>query len=600
MLVVFIALFASALRPVMATLYSDPSQIPAGTSYSYIIVGAGPGGSVMANRLSEDSSNRILLIESGPSDSVNPYIQVPFLANSLFPTSVSWNYSTVPQASLGGRQVPYPRGHTLGGSTSIRRRRHQDSMVWTRGPSDDYDAWATAIGDSALSWNNMQGIFQGVENLVPPADGHDTAGQVTPSIHGTNGPVKISVQGYPQDFDSKIYSAVSQLSEEFPFNQDMSSGNPLGIGYSLYAIGDGKRSSAAAAYLTPILDQRQNLDILVNTRVTKVIQTGTSGGLPVFNGVQFAQSATGSRYALNATKDVILSAGAVNTPQILQLSGIGDPDELSKLQITALVNLPDVGKNLQDHVVLPNVFTVNTSYSNDDLRWNDTLFAANLAQWDAEKNGPFATGPSASVGWLRLPSNSSILAAVTTDPSSGPHSPHIEFVFGDAFASFVAAPPDTGRHMTLASNLITPTSRGTVTLASTDPFDAPLIDPAFLSTDFDIHTIREGIKAAKRFADAPAWDGYIIGPYGDFADAETDADLEAYARRNAATVFHPSCTAFMSPADSGVGVLNPDFTVKKTKGLRVVDASVFPFIPTAHPTAPIYFFAERAAEWITG
>ncbi|KAH8987297.1 aryl-alcohol-oxidase from pleurotus Eryingii, partial [Lactarius akahatsu] len=573
------------LKSVWAAVYTDPSTLP-NAPYTYIIVGAGLGGSVLANRLSANPNNRVLLIEAGPSDTVDPFIPVPFLATTLAPSVVSWNYTTVPQTGLGGRSIAYPRGRTLGGSTSI------NFMVWTRGPASDFDRLAHVTGDSGWSWNSLRSTLIGVETLVAPPDGHDTTGEINLAIHCSNGPVKISVQDTTA-LDSRIFNTTTQLAE-FPFNEDMNSGNPLGIGWTQYSIGGGQRSSASVSYLTPVLS-RSNLDILINTQVTKVVRTGTQGGLPIFRGVEIAQSASGPLFTRNATKEVILAAGAVNTPQLLMLSGIGDSAQLSQFNIQTIVKLPDVGKNMQDHVVLSNVFSVNSNFTNDDIGRNPTLFLNDLAQWGQSYTGPFASTATSEIGWLRLPKNATIFKTVN-DPSSGPHAPHYEFIF--AFASFVDPPPTTGHFMTIASNLITPTSRGSITLASANPFDAPNIDPALLNSDFDIFTIREGVKAALRFAAAPAWKDYVIGPFGALAEAKTDAQIEAYARNHAATVFHPFSTAFMSPNGSPHGVVNPDFGVKKTVGLRIVDASVLPYVPAAHPQAALYAVAERAAKLI--
>ncbi|KAI9430921.1 aryl-alcohol-oxidase from pleurotus Eryingii [Lactarius indigo] len=575
------------LKSVWAAVYTDPSTLP-NASYTYIIVGAGLGGSVLANRLSANPKNRVLLIEAGPSDTVDPFIPIPFLATTLAPSVVSWNYTTVPQTGLGGRSIAYPRGRTLGGSTSI------NDMVWTRGPASDFDRLAHVTGDSGWSWNSLRSTLIGVETLVSPPDGHNTTGEINPAIHGSNGPVKISVQDRTA-LDCRIFNTSSQLAE-FPFNGDMNSGNPLGIGWTQYSIGGGQRSSASVSYLTPVLS-RSNLDVLTNTQVTKVVQTGTRGGLPIFRGVQFAQSAYGPLFSRNATKEVILAAGAVNTPQLLMLSGIGDSTQLSQFKIRTIVNLPDVGKNMQDHVILSNVFSVNSNFTNDDIGRNATLFLNDLAQWGQSHTGPFASTATSEIGWLRLPKNATIFKTVN-DPSSGPQAPHYEFVFANGFASFVDSPPTTGHFMTIASNLITPTSRGSITLASANPFAAPNIDPALLNSNFDIFTIREGVKAALRFAAAPAWRDYVIGPFGALAGAKTDAQIEAYARNHAATVFHPFSTAFVSPNSSSHGVVNPDFGVKKTVGLRIVDASVLPYVPAAHPQAALYAVAERAAKLI--
>ncbi|KAF8259325.1 alcohol oxidase [Lactarius quietus] len=576
------------LKSALAALYTDPSTLP-DASYTYIIVGAGPGGSVLANRLSADPNNRVLLIEAGPrfpSDTVDPSIPIPFLCPTLAPSVVSWNYTTVPQTGLYGRSVFYPRGRTLGGSTSI------NYMYWTRGPASDFDRLANVTGDPELSWNSLLPTFIEVESLVPSPDGHNTTGEINPAIHGSKGPVKFSVQDRTA-LDSRIFNTTMQLAE-FPFNEDMNSGDPIGMGWAQFSIGGGQRSSASVSYLTPALS-RPNLDILTDTLVTKVVQTGTQDGCPIFRGVQFAQSASGPIFSRNATKEVILAAGAVNTPQLLMLSGIGDEEELSRFNIQTIVNLPDVGKNFQDHVVVPNEFFVNSNFTNDDISRNTTLLEDDLAQWEQSHTGPFAISATSEIGWFRLPNNATIFQTVD-DPSSGPEAPHYEFIF--AFISFVDPTPATGHYMVLASIVITPTSRGSITLASANPFDAPNIDPAFLNSDFDIFTIREGIKAALRFAAAPAWKDYVIVPYGALANATTNAQIEAYARSNAATLYHPFSSAFMSPKGSPQGVVNPDFSVKNTVGLRIVDASVVPFIPAAHPQAVLYTLAERAAKLI--
>ncbi|KAI0063370.1 aryl-alcohol-oxidase from pleurotus Eryingii [Artomyces pyxidatus] len=581
-----------ALRPALAALYTAPSQLPNSKKYDYIIVGGGTAGNVIATRLSENASKNVLVIEAGPSNLDFEEAAIPFVCVELSPnTPEDWNYTTVPQPGLNERSINYPRGRLLGGSSSI------NYMIWNTGSTEDWNRYATVTGDSGWSWNSVQPIIKSIESLVPPADHHDTTGQVIPSLHGTSGPVGISLQGYPSLLDNRTIATTKELPAEFPYNEDMNSGFPLGLGWPQFSVADGTRVSSATAYLEPALNaNRSSLDVLINTQVTKLIQTGTSQGAPVILGVQFAQSASGPFYAKNATTEVIVSAGSIGSPQLLMLSGIGDKKALAKFSIKSVVNLPDVGQNMQDHTVLPNAWSINASFTPDDIARNATLFDEVLTQWATTQTGQFATPPATNIGWFRIPNDSSIYKT-TKDPSPGPNSPHYEFIFA-VFDSFAEPEPTSGHYMIISTNLFSPTSRGSVTLASTNPFDFPLIDPALLDSAFDIFTITEAVKAAQRFMAAPAWDGFQLGQYGDFAGVTSDAAIEQYARNSAATVFHPAGTAYMSPYNAPHGVTNPDLTVKGTKGLRVVDASIFPYIPSMHPQGFVYVVAERVARLI--
>ncbi|KZT29324.1 GMC oxidoreductase [Neolentinus lepideus HHB14362 ss-1] len=586
------SLFASLylINFVSATIYSDPSQLSS-KSYDYIIIGAGTAGNVIANRLTENADSKVLVIEAGDVRDGNPYLEVPLLATQLSPnTSYTWNYTTVPQQGLNNRQIPYPRGRIVGGTSSI------NWLFWTRGSSNDFDRYAQVTGDPGWSWFGLMPYMYKNEKLTPPADGHNTTGQINPALHGTSGPLEISVYGYANELDDKVVQTTKELSDEFPYNEDQNSGNPLGVGFLQASIGGGQRSCSASAYLEPALS-RSNLDVLVQTTVTKIYQTGQTGSTPIFRGVQFAQSSSGPHYALNATKEVILSAGSINTPQILMLSGIGDANSLQALGITPVLDLPDVGRNLSDHPLLSNLFAVNSNKTIDTIFEDPAVAGADFSQWESNRTGLFVDALSNNVGWLRLPSNASIFQEVA-DPAAGPLSPHYEMIIIDGWASIADPQPGYGHWMSLVTNLISPTSRGSVTLASSDPFDAPHVDAALLNSDFDIFTMKEAIKAARRFAQGSAFKGFVTSAYPPLANATDDASLEQYAREHTTTVWHPTGTTAMSACQAGHGVVDPDLNVKGTIGLRVVDAGIFPFIPGAHPQAPLYMVAERAADLI--
>ncbi|KAI0674672.1 aryl-alcohol oxidase-like protein [Trametes maxima] len=591
----------SILGRASALLLTDHSKV-AHKTYDFIIVGGGTAGAVLANRLTEHSSVHVLLVEAGVK-SVNE-IQVPYFVSSIEPT-FDWNYTTIPQSALSNQTIPYPRGHVLGGSSST------NFMFYTRGSSDEFDRLARVSGDAGWSWERILPYILKTETLSPPVDGHNTSGQVNSTMHGKSGPVLTSLPGNASVLDARVIATTSQLSSEFPFNLDMNSGNPLGVGeyYLAYltslagwlqsTIGHGVRSSAATAFLTDETLSRKNLDVLIGTRVTRLIRTQHSSySAPTFLGVELAQSLSSPRVQLTARKEVILSAGSIGTPQILMLSGIGDREELSSHKITTLVDLPDVGKNMQDHPWVPLQWQVNSNDTLDPINRNPALKNELIALYNSTKRGPIANNPGGNqIGWFRLPKDSSVLRRFG-DSTAGPRSPHFELTCPNSFLSFTQPEPEAGNFMSMCVALVAPTSRGSVKLASSSTFDAPLIDPAFMRTESDLAILTEAVKAAHHFVAAPAWKDFIIAPFSEAAKTTTDTDIHAYIRKMVATFRHPMGTAAMSSTQDSKGVVNPDLRVKNVKGLRIVDASVLPHIFGAHLQAPVYAIAERAADLI--
>ncbi|CAL1711877.1 unnamed protein product [Somion occarium] len=574
-----------------AKVLSSPAELTV-REYDFIVVGGGTAGSVVASRLSEDPQVAVLLIEAGGSHEGLLNLEAPFLGVTLPNTAVDWNYTAVPQVGLNNRTFHYTRGYVLGGSSSV------NLLTWNRGSNDLWDRWATLTGDDGWSWNQVEKYYLKTSRLVPSADGHDTIGQVDPSVHGY-GPVQVSVPGFELPTDSITETASRELGGRFAFNVDFNSGNFVGTGYMQSTVGGGERSSAATAYLPPLVQSRTNLDILLNTRATKLVKSGSSKLGPIFQTVEIASSPTDKRILVSAKKEVIVSAGAFATPQLLLLSGIGPANDLKSVSITPIVDLPDVGQYLLDHALLPNYFSVSTNGTWDDLLRNPAVFNATLEEWIENRQGLFVDSPGNTLSYLRLPENSPAFND-TPDPASGPLSPHTEFIVVDGFAAFGPVPqPATGNYITILTAVVSTTSSGAVTLASSDPFDLPLIDPRLLTTSFDIEAMIQTMKDAQTFLQASPWQkAYRPVPFGDLATATTDELKAQYARQNTFTESHPSGTARMSPDQADWGVVDSKLRLKGAQGVRVVDASVFPAIPECHIQAPIYVIAERASDLI--
>ncbi|OSD00960.1 GMC oxidoreductase [Trametes coccinea BRFM310] len=584
-----LAAIAVSTNTAYGALYNDASQLP-NLKYDFVVIGAGAAGNVIAARLTENPKFSVLLIEAGISDQDVLGIEVPFLAPANLPnSSVTWNYTTTPQTSLNNRALAYSRGRVLGGSTSI------NLMTYTRGSDDEYDRWAELTGDDSWAWKNLEPFYLKSSRLVPPVDHHSTKGLVDPAVHGF-GPVEVSLPGLPTELDGRVVNTSKALGAEFPFNIDIQSGDSVGVGIAQSTIGGGIRSSSSRAYLQPNVNRR-NLHVLIENTVTRLVRSGPSHGVPVFKQVEFAPGPSAKRTIVTADKEVILSAGSIGTPQILMLSGIGDSLELKRLGIKPIVNLPDVGQNLQDHPIMSNYWVVNSNNTFDDVLRNTSILNADLAQWNTSKTGLFGNAPANAVALLRIPDDASIFKRVR-DPAAGRRSAHFEMIFADGFAATVIPQPATGHFVTINTAVVSPTSVGSVRLASADPFAFPLIDPNFFSTSFDQFAMLSAVKAARAFMAAPPWRGFVVSRFGPVGTAETDEEIIAAARDAIVTIWHPTSTARMSPKHAPWGVVDPQLLVKGASGLRIVDASVMPIIPSAHTSGPTYILAERAAEFI--
>ncbi|KAJ3572197.1 hypothetical protein NP233_g3243 [Leucocoprinus birnbaumii] len=568
----FLALLPLLASKALAAIYDDPSQLPKGVTYDFIVVGAGTAGNVVANRLSENSKWKILVIEAGRYNQgfQDELIKIPFLGPQASPgTSFDWNYTTVPQPAINNQNIPFPRGYTLGGSSST------NYMVYTRCSKNDYDAFGQIAGDDGWGWDKILPYAFKNEKHVPPNDGHNETGEYIPELHGFDGPLLTSLPGFLTDIDDRVL-AVTQQNPEFPYNPDYNSGDPIGISWMHSTIGGPLRSSSATAYLMPALESRSNIDLVYNSQVTRLLQSSKLGTVPVFRGVEFARNSTAKRYTASASKEVILSAGAFGTPQILLLSALKSARTLSTTLCSRFNGRP------------------TATIPSDPILRGGAALEAGLQEYYASGSGRLAAnGVSNHMAFFRLPDDSPILAA-NGDPGSGGTAPHYELAFGNGFFTTSQPIPDSGAYFSIINVVVSPTSRGNITLASKDPFAHPIINPNLLDTDFDKQTMIYSVRAAQRFAASQAFNDYVTGNYTNLI---TDDDILTYMAEWATTIKHPFSTARVN-TDPAQGVIDGKLLVHNVRGLRVVDASAWPFIPAGHPQAPIYIFAERAADVI--
>ena len=523
------------------------------TEADVIIVGAGTAGCILAARLSEDPELRVLVVEAGVRDR-NPWVHIPVgFSRLLDDTKLNWCYETDPQPGLSDRTVPWPRGKVVGGSSAI------NGMVWVRGAPDDFDRWAAAVGDPAWSWTEVEALFRACEAAPSDAD---------PRL-GRNGRMTLARPRHEHPLASAFIEA--GVDAGLRERRDVSISDHNGVGPYLTTIRRGLRVSAAGAYLKPAL-RRANLELLTASTVCGV--TLAAGHRAV--GVRLDRR--GAPVLLSARRGVVLAAGAVDTPKLLMLSGIGRARDLGKLGIPVAVESPEVGRNLQDHLGVRVVAEVRRPVTiNDDFRRPWRLLGHGL-RYAVARTGPLAMGGAYAGAFFSSDGGDRPDMQIHFLPLSGERRGWTFHRFSGVTANVCQMRPE---------------SRGRISLASADPAVPPRIDPGYLSEVRDRKAIVAGIRFTRELFRRPPYStryGALERMPG--SGCVSDAALLDYARATGSTVFHPVGTCRMGRDD---GVVDPTFRVRGTRNLWVADASVMPHLPSGNTNAATMMLAERAA-----
>lgn len=544
--------------------------------FDYIIVGAGSAGCLLANRLSKDPSKRVLLLEAGKPDNY-PWIHIPIgYLYCIGNTRTDWLYETEPDAGLNGRSLRYPRGKTLGGCSSI------NGMIYMRGQARDYDGWAEVTGDESWMWRNCLPDFMAHEDHYKLDNGADPAigdNSRFSDLHGHGGEWRVEKQRLRWDILEDVATAMTQMGIER--TDDFNTGDNSGVGYFEVNQKSGLRWNTSKAFLRPARN-RSNLTVWTESQVERLIFETDPDGAQRCAGAIVRRG--GDAVTLRATQEVILSAGAIGSPQILQLSGIGPAGYLHSHGIEVVVDAPGVGENLQDHLQIRAIYKVQGAKTLNSLAGNLFGKARIGMEYALTRSGPMSMAPSQ-------------LGAFTRSDPSRAHANleyHIQPLSLDAFGEDLHPFPA----ITASVCNLNPTSRGSVRIRDSRFDTAPMIAPNYLSTEADRVIAADSLRQVRRIIAQPALAKYRPEEWKPGIQFQTDEELIKLAGDIANTIFHPVGTAKMGRADDPMAVVDSQLRVRGVRGLRVVDASIMPLITSGNTNAPTLMIAEKAARWI--
>ena len=559
-------------------------------TFDYIIIGAGTAGCLLANRLSADASKRVLLIEAGLRDDYHwIHIPVGYLYCISNPRT-DWMFKTEAEAGLNGRSLIYPRGKTLGGCSSI------NGMIYMRGQARDYQRWADTTGDAQWSWDNSLPYFKLHEDHYKGANALHGARGTAPELmqdastpyrallrhHNAGGEWRIEKQRLRWDVLEAFAKAAVQAG--IPATDDFNRGDNEGVGFFDVNQKSGWRWNTAKAFLRPTCYARANFELWTGAQASELVLEQHPGtdqplrctGVKVWNGREMVTAL--------ARREVILSAGAVASPQLLQLSGIGPAALLQSKGIALRLDLPGVGANLQDHLQIRTVFKVKNTPTLNTIASSLWGKARIGLEYVLKRTGPMSMAPSQ-------------LGAFTRSDPQQPY-PNIQYHVQPLSLDAFGSPLHTFNAMTASVCNLNPTSRGTINIRTPDFRDAPAIAPNYLSTDADRKVAADSLRVTRRIMAQSAMQAFVPEEYKPGVQYQSDEELAKLAGDIASTIFHPVGTTKMGRATDPLAVVDARLKVRGVAGLRVVDAGVMPFITSGNTNSPTLMIAEKAAQWI--
>jgi choline dehydrogenase len=529
--------------------------------FDYIVVGAGSAGCVLAGRLSEDPATRVLLLEAGPADK-SLWIHLPIgYGKTMWSATYNWRFETDPDPNMNGRRIYWPRGKTLGGSSAI------NGLIYIRGQREDYDHWA-ALGNAGWGYDDVLPYFI-------RSEGNQRG---TSAFHGGEGPLKVSDIAARHELIEAFIEGAEQIG--VPRTEDFNGATQEGAGYYQLTTHKGWRCSTAKAYLTPAKN-RPNLRIATEALATRLVLDGRRAV-----GITYRQG--GETKTARCRGEVLLSAGSIQSPQLLQLSGIGPRTLLERIGIPVVHDLPGVGENLQDHLQIRLGYECAKPITTND-QLNSWFGQASMGmEWLMHRTGPLAVGINQGGCFMRA----------LKDESGNPvaATPDIQFHVATLSADMAGGKVHPYSGFTMSVCQLRPESRGHVRIRSLDPTEPPEMQPNYLATELDRATTVAGMKAARAIAEAPAMRPYVKREVKPGPGAASDADLLEFCRNNGATIFHPTGTCRMG--SDPLAVVDARLRVHGMAGLRVIDCSAMPTLVSGNTNAPAVMMAEKAVDMI--